>query len=146
MATDTLDERVTGQEAVLKWGQKEIPITNVSWTRDANTSEVQHNDDLEAKILITGLRYSGSFEYSGRNWDLMNELVSQTETASVSKNEPIRGTLSVTETQVEGDENATYIYTFRGVVVTSQSRDVPADDAASTTWDFSAESMHVSEV
>lgn len=143
--TNDHDERVTGQEATLKWGDKEIPITNVSWTRDVNTSEVQHNDTLNPKILVTGLRYSGSFEYDGRNFDIQNELMSQVEKENqgYQRNEPQRGTLTVKETKTEDGVTKTYYYTFKGVVVTSQSRDLPADDSASSSWDFSAEDLSV---
>lgn len=139
------DERVTGQEATLKWGDSEIPITNVSWSRDVDTSEVQHNDTLNPKILVTGLSYSGSFEYTGRQWDVMNDLVYQEESGVHSRGEPQRGTLTVKETKEDNGDIINFLYTFKGVIVTSQSRDLPADDSASSSWDFSAEDMHVSK-
>lgn len=142
---DNHDERVTGQDAVLKFGNKEINITNVSWTRDVNTTDVQHNDDLNPKILTTGLRYSGSFEYNGRNYEVMNDLLVPEEDGVYDKNEPRRGTLTVTEYEEDPDGGGgqQYIYTFKNVIVTSQQRDLPADDAASTSWDFEAENVDV---
>lgn len=145
MASNSIDERTTGQDAIIKFGNREITVSNVSWSRDVNTTDVQHNDSLEPKILTTGLRYSGSFEYDGRDYDLMNELVTKEETAVYDKNEPVRGTLSVTEVQTNEDGSTErYIYTFRNVIVTGQSRDAPADDTTSTSWDFEAESINVS--
>lgn len=146
-----IDETVTGQDATAKWGSTEFAVSTVSWNRNINTSEVQHNDDLNAKILTTGLRYDGSFEYSGRNWDLMNALVHQKEGPTHQANEPETGTLTVMETvESENDDGSVstekYMYTFTGVVVTGQSRDLPADDASSSSWDWQAEKMSVTQV
>ena len=140
------ERRVTGQEAVLKWGDKEVAVTNVSWSREVDTTEVQHNDTLNPKILVTGLRFSGSFEYSGRNFDLQNALIHTQNTVTKQEGEPQRGTLAVEELSEDEDGNEVrYIYTFEDVVVTDQSRDMPSDDSSTTSWDWSAEDMRVKQ-
>lgn len=146
MPTDNHERRVTGQEAILKWGDREVAVTNVSWSREVDTTEVQHNDTLNPKIMVTALRYSGSFEYDGRNFDLMNDLIYPENQGIHQENEPQRGTLSVTEVAEDDEGNETqYIYTFQNVIVTSQDRDLPADDSASSSWDWSAEDMYVKQ-
>lgn len=140
------DEEVTAQDATLKFGSEktEIPISNVSWNRDVNTDDVQHNDSLNPTKVITGLRYNGSFEYDGRNFEVQNLLLRAKESArGHQKNSPIKGTLTVTESVVEDGSTTQYVYSFKGVTVTSQNRDLPADGVASTSWDWEAEDVTV---
>jgi len=156
---DTLsnNERFTGQDAILKWetptasnnaqSTYKIKISNVSWSRDVGTSDVQHNGSLKATKALTDIRFSGSFEYDGQAPDAINALMyglsGSDEHGDFESSQPARGTLTVKEKDPE-DSN-TYVYTFKEVVVTSQSRDVPSDDVASTTMDWEAEDMIVAE-
>jgi hypothetical protein len=140
------DEEVTAQDATLKFGSEkvEIPIANVSWNREVNTDDVQHNDSLNPTKVVTGLRYNGSFEYEGRNFEIQNILLRAKESANGrQKNTPIKGTLTVTESVVEDGSTTQYVYTFKGVTVTSQGRDLPSDGVASTSWDWEAEDVTV---
>lgn len=144
----TVDPTATGQDAQLKVAGKEVAVTNVSWTRDVSTNDVQLSDSLNATHVTTGLRYNGSFEYEGRDFELTNALLQQNEGGDATerqKNEPIETTLTVTETPgVNSDQDGSFVYTFTNVKVSSQSRDLPADGSASTTWDFVADNLQVS--
>lgn len=139
------DERFTGDDAIIKIPSgNEIAVSNVSWDRDVNTTEVQHNDSLKPTVAVTGLRYSGSFEYNGKNESLRNKLWRD-------DGRPVRVTMTIREEPGETNEGigttaespATRTYTFENVIVTGESRDVPSDDVASTSWDFVAENLEV---
>jgi hypothetical protein len=148
-----MQEDVTGQDATLKFGSEktEIPVSNVSWNREVNTDDVQHNDGLGPTKVVTGLRYNGSFEYEGRNYDVQNLLLRAKEDSSGAtrgqKNSPIKGTLSVSEKDIvetgQGEATTEFLYTFKGVIITSQNRDIPSDGVASTSWDWEAEDVTV---
>lgn len=141
---DRNDQRATGQDAVLKFKPNdgsekvEVAITNVSWTRDQETTEIQDNQGLSAVIATTGVRFSGSFEYDGRQYDVL--------TKTFDGDDPVRATISVREVDDDGDSVEAYVYTFKHAMVTSQSRDYPADDVASASFDFVAEEMSTKEV
>lgn len=129
------DPRHTGNDAVIKVPDgNEIAVSNISWDRDVNTTEVQQGG-LNPAIAITGLRYSGTFEYDGKNEDLRDQLWKEDGT-------PVRFTMTVKETP--GDlGTGTRTFTFTNVMVTGMSRDLPSDDVASTSWDFVAEDLNV---
>lgn len=138
----TGDERHTGADAIISVAGQDIPVTNVSWDRDVNTSEVQQtgtggstSNPLKAAVVTTGLRYSGSFEYDGRNENLRSALWDD-------QGNPIRFTLTVTEEPGEGGSGSR-TFTFEECIITGMSRDVPSDDVTSSSWDFSAEDMYV---
>jgi hypothetical protein len=151
----THDDHVTGQDSKLKFKFDgkfiEIPVTNVSWSRDTQTSTVRHNDSLNPTRTITGVDYSGSFEYTGRNYDAMNKLVHGKDVVdgdrvTAQANEPVRATLMVKEFDVEGDGNISeYSYKFRRCIITSTSRDLPASDNATTSFDWEAEDLKIQE-
>lgn len=130
------DERHTGNDAIISIPNgNDIPVSNVSWDQDVNTTEVQHSDSLKPAIAITGLRYSGSFEYDGKNEDLRQQLWQD-------DGQPERVTMTVREEAGEGSTGSR-TFTFSNVIVTGMSRDVPADDVTSTSWDFVAEDLNV---
>jgi|APHM01.1.fsa_nt_gi hypothetical protein len=146
-----IDKTATGQDAVVKLNtdasnSPEIVVSNVSWTRDVNTNDVQLNDSMNPTHVTTGLRYSGSFEYDGRDFDLNSELLLSDATEQLEANHPVQGnTLTVTERpQPKSDDSSEkYIYTFKNVKITSQSRDMPSDGSSSTSWDWIAEDLSV---
>ncbi len=149
MAKDpTVDPTATGQDAQLKVAGKEVAVTNVSWTRDVSTNDIQLSDSLNPTHVTTGLRYNGSFEYDGRDFELTNALLQQNEGGGSNerqKNEPIETKLTVEETPgVNSEKSGTYVYDFTNVKISSQSRDLPSDGSASTTWDFVADDLSVS--
>lgn len=148
--TTTLEvnEHFTGQDAKLTFktdagsgdsaSKYEIPISNVSWSRDVGTSNVNNNNGLKATKVLTDIDFSGSFEYSGQNWDALNAFMFGTQVGEHESSEPARGTMTVTEEDKSGDK---FLYTFKRVIVTSESRDVPSDGASSTSFDWEAEDM-----
>lgn len=137
------DERHTGADAIISIPNgNDIPVTNVSWDQDVNTTDVQQTktggsnaNPLKASIAITGLRYSGSFEYDGKNEDLRQKLWEEDGT-------PKRVTMTVKEEPGEGSSTSR-TFTFSNVIVTGMSRDVPSDGVSSTSWDFEAEDLNV---
>jgi hypothetical protein len=148
-----VDDTATGQDAQLKiegtsdGSVREIAVTNVSWDREANMTDVQYNTSRSPRQVTTGLRYSGSFEYDGRDYTIQNEFLLNEETeAGIEKNRPREGiTLVVTE-EPDVNPGQKYVYKFTDVKVTGQSRDMPSDDVSSTSWDFVAENLSLSSV
>lgn len=143
--------RVTGQEAVIKIPNSagnEIAITNVSFDIETNTTDVQTDQSLRPVIATTGLRYSGSFEYDGTQDKIRDNLFySSGESNYHEAGEPKRVTMTVKEEQPDQSPNAATnarTWTLENVVVTGMSRDIPADDVVSTSWDFEAEDAYVS--
>jgi len=143
--------RVTGQEAVVKIPNSagdEIAVTNVSFDIEVNTTDVQTDQSLRANIATTGLRYSGSFEYDGSQDKIRAKLFyTAGESSYHEAGEPKRVTMTVKEEQPDESANAATnarTWTLENVIVTGMSRDIPADDVASTSWDFEAEDAYVS--
>lgn len=120
---------------------EEIPVTNVSFSEEAETSEVQFNNSYSQNIAVTGVTYSGSFEVAGRNEALRAAVWGAGETAddteSISTTKP---TYLSSITIINGNGTA---YTFTNVLITSHSKDAPADDRATSSYDFSAEKLFV---
>lgn len=142
----TVEPRQSGQEAILKIPNEdgeEVPVTNVSWDHDVNTSEVQYTDSLKPHHVVTGLRYSGSFEYDGSNEELRNKLFHDGDEYH-EPGEPVRMTMTVREEAGEsGQTGHPRTFTFSNVIVTGMSRDVPSDDVSSSSFDWVAEDLEV---
>lgn len=137
-----IDKHHTGQQAVLKFPPDlEIPVSNVDWDRNVNTSENQLNDDLKAAIAITGLRYEGTFDYDGKNDDVRAAMWNDgTDNSPV-----VHATMTVREDpspQADVDVG-TRTYKFDTVVITGESRSIPGDDTSSTTYNWMAEDIAV---
>lgn len=151
------DERHTGADAIIKVDGEEVPVTNVTWDRDVGTTNVQHSNTsatttnpLKPTKVITSLDYSGSFEYDGRNENIRSLLWRD-------DGEPKRFVLTVRETPGRENtadsglaEGSTFAgikrtFTFTNAMVTGSSRDIPSDDVSSTSFDFEAEDLNVSE-
>ena len=135
------DQKETGVDVTLEvpGGSDPVPITSVSFSEEAETSEVQFNNSYSKNIAVTGVTYSGSFESAGRNNDLR-----ETVWGATAENEDLDTTLttylsSITITDGEGQS-----YTFTNVMITSASKDMPADDRTTQSFDFSAERLVVS--
>lgn len=135
------DERVTGSDAIIKIPSGEtVPVSNVSWDRNAENTEVQHTQGpgggkasaLKPTRATTSLTYEGSFEYDGSNEELIGQVWD-------SNGIPIRVTMTIKE---ETDTGSDRTVTFENVTVEGQSRDIPSDDVSSTSWDFVAENMN----
>jgi hypothetical protein len=111
-----------------------FPITSGSYSEEPQTSNVQFNTSLTMKIVQTGIEYSGSFEHSGSNQELRDAIF--TEQA-----EPRSSVVRRLDQLVFRDSESTY--TFKGVIIGSRSKDFPADDRTSVTYDFTAEELVV---
>lgn len=144
-------ERHTGASALLKYdsgdGYVEVPVTNVSWTRDHNTNDTQHNGSMKPTITTTGIRYNGSFEYDGQNPALLDAFL-QTNGASngaLHDGRPTRGTLTVNEYNHDDTDSIEMTVTFKNIMPTSFNRDLPSDGSSSTSVDFEAEDMLITQ-
>lgn len=131
-------KKETGVDVVLEVPgiDGEVPVTNVSFSEEADTSEVQFNDSFSQNIAVTGVTYSGSFEVAGRNNDLRDALWGA-DTANETLNTSLPAHIG-SITIIDGDGRA---YVFANVVVTSHSKDAPADDRVTESYDFSAEKL-----
>lgn len=146
----TVNEYHTAQEATIKVPEgEEITVSNVSWSKDTNETEVQHNDGLWAERVTTGLRVSGSFEYSGADDEIRRNLYWGTSAnpideanRPVQEGEPRHVTMSIKEDNPEADGVSSRTTTFTKVKVTGMSRDLPSDDVSSTSWDFVAKEVN----
>jgi hypothetical protein len=112
----------------------EVAVSNVSFSEEANTSEVQYTDSFAQSIAVTGVTYSGSFEIPGnanterdRGWD--NADGDTTLPKHIA-----------TMTIEDGSGRA---YTFSSVLLNSHSKDIPSDDRTTQSFDFMAETMTV---
>lgn len=142
-----IDKHHTGQQAVLKFPPDvEVPVSNVDWDRNVNTTENQLNDSLKAAIAITGLRYSGTFEFDGKNDDIRSAMWNDDPTNLDVENHPVvHSTMTVKETpSTQADSDVvTRTYKFDTVVITGESRSIPGDDNSSTTYNWMAEDVTV---
>lgn len=144
-------ERQTGQEAVVKVGTEEIPVTNVTWDRTVNETDVQHNNSLWATNVDTGLRVSGSIEYEGsseefRDFVWYDEGDSDVQNGYAEAGQPKRLTMTVRETQ--GEEGASGLprtFTFVNTRFVGESPDYPSDGVRSVSWDFTADQVYKSD-
>jgi hypothetical protein len=131
-------KKETGVDVVLEVPgiDGEVPVTNVSFSEEADTSEVQFNNSYSKNIAVTGVTYSGSFETAGRDNELRDALWgTNTEHEDLNTSLPSHlGSITI----IDGDDRA---YVFANVVVTSHSKDAPSDDRTSGSYDFSAEKL-----
>lgn len=111
----------------------EVPITNVSFSEEAETSEVQYNTGFNKDIAVTGVSYSGSFEITGNannvraaGWDEAN---------AGATNLPRH-----IDTMVIEDSNRRHI--FEDVLLNSHSKDMPSDDRTEQSFDFVAQKAY----
>lgn len=133
------NKKETGVDVTLEVpGGTTVPVTNVSFSEEAETSEVQFNNAYSQNIAVTGVTYSGSFETSGRDTELRNAVWGDGSGDVDSETALPRYLSSISITNGDGDT-----YTFSNVMITSSSKDMPADDRTSHSYDFSAEEMYV---
>lgn len=111
-----------------------VPLTSASYSEEPNVANVQFNTSLTQSIVQTGIEYSGSFEHSGSNKDLRSKIFGEQAA-------PKSSVVKKIDQLVIRDSESTY--TFKGVVVGSRSKDFPADDRTSVTYDFTAEELVV---
>jgi hypothetical protein len=114
----------------------EVAVSNVSFSEEANTSEVQYTDSFAQSIAVTGVTYSGSFEIPGNANDERNTGWDDgSGDAGTSLPEHI-GTMTIEDG--EGKQ-----FSFSNVLLNSHSKDIPSDDRTTQSFDFMAETMIV---
>jgi hypothetical protein len=113
----------------------EVAVTNVSFSEEANTSEVQYTSGFHQSIAVTGVSYSGSFEISGNAQSMRAEgwANGQPEAGETSLPQSV-GSMTI----VDGEGNE---YTFNNVLLNSHSKDIPSDDRTTQSFDFMAERL-----
>lgn len=112
-----------------------VPVENVSFSEEANTSEVQYTGSFTQSIAVTGVTYSGSFDIPGnandtrdKGWD------------NGSTNSDVT-TLPKAIDQINIVDGAGRIHQFENVLLNSHSKDIPSDDRTSQSFDFMAEKL-----
>lgn len=117
----------------------EVPITSLSFSEEAETSETQFNDSFAQSHAITGVTYSGSFEIEGRaNVERDVGFDKGTQNGEGTTLPKFIPTMSI-------EDGSGRSYTFNQVMINSHSKDMPADDRTSQSFDFMAEEMVVNE-
>ena len=112
----------------------EVAVTNVSFTEEANTSEVQFTDSFAQSIAVTGVTYSGSFEVSGN----ANTLRDATWDNGAEDTTLPKYVATMTIRDSQGRD-----YDFSNVLINSHNKDIPSDDRTSQSFDFMAEKVSV---
>lgn len=140
------DPYETGNDGKFKINGQQYAVTNVSYTRETNTTDVQLDDSLWPRHVITGLRASGSFEHAGSNTGLLGAVEEQQGGGCVEVSQPKYIGLLVVEETVGSRSDPTECATtkrtrFEGVLVSSRDRDAPSDDSVTQSYDFVAEKM-----
>lgn len=111
----------------------EVPVSNVSFSEEANTSEVQYTDSFAQSIAVTGVTYSGSFEIPGNAHDERGNYWTDG-----NGEEPTLPNHISTMSIEDGQGN---VYSFNNVLINSHSKDIPSDDRTTQSFDFMAEQM-----
>lgn len=131
------DRKEVGENCTLYLpSSTEVPVSNVSFSEEANTSEVQYTDGFNQNIAVTGVSYSGSFEIPGNandtrtsGWDDGSGDAGTTLPKHI-------GTMTI-------EDGSGTSYSFSNVLLNSHSKDIPSDDRTSQSFDFMAETMIV---
>lgn len=125
------DKREIGSQGSLTIGTTDYDLTSVSYSLDADISETQFNSGFTQNIVTTGVSYSGSFEHSGSNKELQEAV---RDSAGIPK--------VVDQLTIKENERTVV---FRHVLVGSRSKDLPADDRTSESYDFVAEKVNIKD-
>ncbi len=118
-----------------------IPVENVSFSEEANTSEVQYTDSFTQSIAVTGVTYSGSFDIPGNANDVRNK--------GWDKDDGSTDQLTTLPKHIENMsivDGTDRVYNFKNVLMNSHSKDIPSDDRTSQSFDFMAERMVVDKL
>lgn len=129
-----MDKRETGSDGALTitgYNDNEVPVTNVSYDLGSDVSESQFMGNLTQNLALTGVNFSGSFEHDGSNDELRKAVRDNAGKPVVCDQLTVK----------ESERNVI----FRHVLVDSFSKDVPADDRTSASYDFMAERVIIKE-
>lgn len=131
------DTKEVGPNCTLELANgSEIPVTNVSFSEEAETSEVQYTTGFSKDIAVTGVTYSGSFEISGNANNVRDN--GWEEAGSDSTDLPKHVANLVIK-----DSNKTV--TFVDVLLNSHSKDIPSDDRTTQSFDFMAQRKYTND-
>lgn len=120
-----------GEDCTLEFPQgNPIPVTNVSFSEEAETSEVQYTNGWHQNIAVTGVSYSGSFEIAGNANEERNDAWEEQGNTAIPSHV---SNMSIND--------GTDTWTFTNVVVESHEKDIPADDRVTHSFDFMAEKL-----
>lgn len=129
------DPKETGADTILRINGEKVPITSFDFSEEADTSEVQYNTGFHKSIAVTGVSYSGSFETSGNATTLRDMgWVKEDNNGSPTSLPKAVNSFSIEDGQTT--------YTFENVLLNSHSKDMPADDRTSHSFDFMAEQVY----
>lgn len=120
-------ENEIGNDAELWVNGQEFAITSMSYTEEADVSDVQFNTGLNPELVTVGVSYSGSFEHAGSNPALRKALY-QKEDGIMIPNDGV-------SIRFEDDGNT---YRFKGVIAETREKEFPADDRTNVSYDFVA--------
>lgn len=125
-------------------GNKEIAIGSASYEESAEWAESRFNDSFHAEISLTGVSFSGSFEFDGSSEDLRDALYKSASDGTYQVPEPPSNVEIHMEEEVDNGSGGTTTRTliFKNVGIETRSRDIPADDMTTTSYDFIAERMY----
>jgi hypothetical protein len=121
-----------GNDVTVEIADTTTEVTSASYSEEPQTSSTQFNSSLAMNIVVTGVEYSGSFEHDGANSELRDRLFSNDTNPKTEFARKI-------DEIVFSDSESTY--TFKGCIIGSRSKDFPADDRTSVTYDFVAEKL-----
>lgn len=135
------DEKEVGANYQLELpGVSPVPVENVSFSEEANTSEVQYTGSFAQSIAVTGVTYSGSFDIPGNADDIRlegwDDGSSNEDNTTLPKH--------VDNLVIKRDDESSNVYTFENVLLNSHSKDIPSDDRTSQSFDFMAEKLTIS--
>lgn len=119
---------------LLLGGGGEVAVSNVSFSEEANTSEVQYSTSFAQNIAVTGVTYSGSFEIPG-NANEERDIGWNDGSGNPGTTLPEH----ISSMTIEDGEGRAW--TFSNVLLNSHSKDVPSDDRTTQSFDFMAETM-----
>ena len=133
---DAADRKEVGTDCVLELpADTDVPVTNVSFSEEANTSEVQFNTGFHQDIAVTGVSYSGSFELAGSN-----ESVREAAWGNGNNDEQTTVPEYISTMTIRA-EDGSWSASFDNVMLNSRSKDIPSDDRTTDSYDFMAEKM-----
>jgi hypothetical protein len=133
---DDPERKEVGTDIILEIaGGTETAITNVSFSEEANTSEVQYNTGFHQDIAVTGVSYSGSFEIAGQDEDTRDAVWSSGDNEEQVTLPEYVNSMTIRHKDAAWEAN------FRHVMFNSRSKDMPSDDRTTDSYDFMAEKM-----
>jgi len=144
------DKKETGVNVVLQvpGGGGEVAVTSASFSEEVETSEVQFNNSFSQNVAVTGITYSGSFEVAGRA-DVRERVFGPSDDAVLDEQTRISNSFDTTLPRhlssivfIDGEGTE---FEFNSVLITSHSKDIPADDRTTQSFDFTAERLVVND-